>query len=326
MTVVKEGNRFMARQKYLVTGGAGFIGCNLVRYILDKGCDVVVLDNFATGKRENLAEIAKDITLIEGDIRDRKTVDQAVASCTAIFHEAALGSVPRSVEDPQTSHDVNVSGTVNVLEAARAAGIKRVVFAASSSAYGNQPLSPKHEGMVPAPISPYAANKIACEAYLQAYAAAYGMETVALRYFNVFGPHQDPAGAYAAVIPAFVSRILHNQQPEVYGDGEQSRDFCYIDNICKANWLAANAPAKVCTGEAINIACNQSTTLNQILNKIKQLLSSDIKPIYTKVRAGDVKDSLADISRARAVLGYEPEVLFEAGLEKAIGWYKENLA
>jgi nucleoside-diphosphate-sugar epimerase len=315
----------MAKQKYLVTGGAGFIGCNLVRYILNKGCDVVVLDNFATGKRENLTEIAGDITLIEGDIRDRKTVDKAVASCTAIFHEVALGSVPRSVEDPMTSHDVNVNGTVNVLEAARSAGVKRVVFAASSSAYGNQPLSPKHEGMVPAPISPYAANKIACEAYLQAYAAAYGMETVALRYFNVFGPHQDPAGAYAAVIPAFVSRILHKQRPEVYGDGEQSRDFCYIQNVCKANWLAANAPAKVCTGEAINIACNQSTTLNQILNKLKQLLNSDIQPIYSKVRAGDVKDSLADISRAKAVLGYEPEVLFEAGLEKAIGWYKENL-
>lgn len=311
--------------KYLVTGGAGFIGCNLVRFLLKKGHNVVVLDNLATGKRENLTEILKDITFIEGDIRDRKTVDKAVAGCAAIFHEAALGSVPRSVEDPVTAHDVNVNGTVNVLEAARAAGIKRVVFAASSSAYGNQPTSPKHEGMVPSPISPYAANKICCEAYLQAYAAAYGMETVALRYFNVFGPHQDPAGAYAAVIPAFVSKILRKQRPEVYGDGEQSRDFCYIDNVCKANWLGATAPAKVCTGEPINIACNQSTTLNQILGKLKQLLGSDIEAIYSPVRAGDVKDSLADISRAKAVLGYEPEVLFEQGLERAIGWYKENL-
>ena len=199
------------------------------------------------------------------------------------------------------------------------------MFAASSSAYGNIAASPKVETMVPEPISPYAASKIACEAYLQAYAAAYGMETVCLRYFNVFGPRQDPAGAYAAVIPAFVSRILHGERPDVFGDGEQSRDFCYIDNVCLANWLAAHAPKEACTGSAFNIACRQATTLNQILNKLKALLGSNIEPKYGPVRLGDVKDSLADISRAQKVLGYEPAVFFEQGLEKAIGWYKENL-
>lgn len=311
--------------KYLVTGGAGFIGCNLARYILAKGHDVVIVDNFATGKRENIAEIRDKITFIEGDIRDRAVMDKAVAGCKAIFHEAALGSVPRSVEDPTTSHDVNVNGTVTVLEAARAAGVKRLVFAASSSAYGNTVESPKHELMVPNPISPYAASKVACEAYLQAYAAAYSMETFCLRYFNVFGPYQDPAGAYAAVIPAFVSRILRKQPMEVFGDGEQSRDFCYIDNVCLANWLAANAPAEVCTGQAANIACNQATTLNQILDKLKKLLNSDIKPIYKPDRLGDVKHSLANITRAQKVLGYKPQVFFEQGLEKAIHWYKENL-
>jgi len=227
--------------KYLVTGGAGFIGSNLARYILAKGHDVVVLDNFATGKRENMADFVEKIEFIEGDIRDRRSVDKAVAGCAAMFHEAALGSVPRSVEDPKTSHEVNATGTLTVLEAARAAGVKRIIFAASSSAYGDQPESPKHESMVPMPISPYAASKIACEGYMRAYANCYGMETLSLRYFNVFGPYQDPEGPYAAVIPAWVSRLMRRQRPVVYGDGEQSRDFCYIDNVCEANWLAAPA-------------------------------------------------------------------------------------
>ncbi len=311
--------------KYLVTGGAGFIGSNLARDILAKGHDVVVVDNFATGKPENLDDIREKITFIEGDIRCRETMDQAIAGCTAIFHEAALGSVPRSVKDPVTSHDVNVNGTINVLESARALGVKRVVFAASSSAYGDQKESPKHEGMVPAPISPYASSKLACEAYLQAYAAAYGMETVSLRYFNVFGPYQDPNGAYAAVIPAFVSRLLKGEAPMVFGDGEQSRDFCYIENVCHANWLAAHAPAEVCTGEAINIACHHATSLNQILDKVGELLGTSIEAEYGPMRAGDVKDSLADISRAKATIGYEPQVYFEEGLERAIDWYRENL-
>ena len=311
--------------RYLVTGGAGFIGCNLARFLLDRDRDVVVLDNFSTGKRENLTEIADRIELIEGDIRDAATVDRALSGCEVIFHEAALGSVPRSMEDPVTSHDVNVNGTVTVLESARAAGVQRVIFAASSSAYGDQRESPKHEGMVPSPISPYAANKVACEAYMRAYAAGFGMETLSLRYFNVFGPHQDPQGAYAAVIPAFVSRLLKGDRPIVYGDGEQSRDFCYIDNVCTANWLAANAPAEVCTGQAVNIACHHATTLNQILEKIRSLLGVELTAEYAEMRAGDVKDSLADISLAKQTIGYEPVMYFDEGLETSIGWYKENL-
>ena len=312
--------------KYLVTGGAGFIGCNLARYILGRGHDVVVLDNFATGKRENLADIARDIKLVEGDVRDRKACDKAVAGCKAIFHEAALGSVPRSIEDPLTSHDVNVNGTINMLEAARAAGIKRFIFAASSSAYGNQKESPKHEKMAPEPISPYASSKIACEAYLRAYAAAFDMETLCLRYFNVFGPYQDPNGAYAAVIPAFVSRILKGQRPTVFGDGQQTRDFCYIQNVCNANWLAAKAAGEVCKGQAVNIACHERTSLNQILAKLNKLLGADIKAIYKPARKGDVKHSLADISLAKSTIGYRPTVFFEDGLERAITWYRENLA
>jgi len=311
--------------RYLVAGGAGFIGCNLARSLLAKGHEVVVLDNFATGRRENLAGLAGPIELIEGDIRDRQAVDRAVAGCAAVFHEAARGSVPRSVADPATSHDVNVNGTITVLEAARAADVKRVIFAASSSAYGDQETSPKHEDMVPMPISPYAAGKVACEAYMQGYAGVFGMETLSLRYFNVFGPYQDPAGAYAAVIPAWVSRLLAGQSPIVYGDGEQSRDFCYIENVCEANWLAANAPAEVCTGQAVNIACNRATTLNQILAQLKDLLNVDVPAEYADPRAGDVKDSLADVTRAAETIGYQPKIFFDEGLALAIDWYRENL-
>ena len=313
--------------KYLITGGAGFIGSNIARYIIakDSAHKIIVLDNFSTGKRENLTEVIDKIELIEGDIRDKKTVDQAVEGCDAIFHQGALGSVPRSVDDPLTSHDVNVNGTINVLESARSQGVKRIVFAASSSAYGNQPISPKQEDMPVLPISPYAASKVACEAYMQAYAAAYQMETVSLRYFNVFGPRQDPFGAYAAVIPAFVSCLLKGKQPTVYGDGEQSRDFCYIENVCRANWLAAHAPAENCDGTPVNIACNEAVTLNQILEKLQLLLHAEVEPIYTDVRPGDVKHSLADITRAKKKIDYDPLIRFNEGLEMAIDWYRENL-
>jgi len=311
--------------KYLVTGGAGFIGCNLVRYILGKGHDVVVVDNFSTGKRENVADFIDKVEFIEGDIRDRELMDRAVKGVSAIFHEAALGSVPRSVKDPQTSHDVNVNGTLTVLESARAAGVKRIIFAASSSAYGDQEELPKHEGMPPRPISPYAASKVACEGYMRAYAACYGLETLSLRYFNVFGAYQDPEGPYAAVIPAFISRILRGQRPVVFGDGEQSRDFCYIDNVCEANWLAANAPAEKCDGTVINIACGARTTLNEILDLLRELLHTDIEAEYTDPRPGDVRHSLADVSLAKKVIGYEPKVFFADGLRKAIDWYAANL-
>ncbi len=311
--------------KYLITGGAGFIGSNLARYILAKGHGVVVVDNFATGKRRNIADFLEKIEFIEGDIRDRSTMDHAVSGVAAIFHEAALGSVPRSVAEPLASHDANVNGTLTVLEAARSAGVKRVIFAASSSAYGDRDESPKHEAMAPMPISPYAANKVACESYMRAYAACYGMETLCLRYFNVFGPYQDPEGAYAAVIPAFVSNILQRQRPVVFGDGEQSRDFCYIDNVCEANWLAANAPTDVCDGTAVNIACHAHTTLNEILASLKKLMNSDIEAEYADSRPGDVKHSLADVALAKKTIGYEPKVFFADGLRKAIDWYTANL-
>lgn len=311
--------------KYLVTGGAGFIGCNLVRYILDKGHEVVVLDNLATGKRSNLDEVKDKVTFIEDDIRNLAAVERAMTGCKAVFHEAALGSVPRSVKDPVTSHDVNVNGTINVLEAARKVGTKRVIFAASSSAYGNQKDSPKHENMVPAPISPYASSKLACESYLRGYAAVFGLETFCLRYFNVFGPYQDPNGQYAAVIPAFVSHLLKGERPVVFGDGEQSRDFCFVQNVCHANWLAAHAPAEVCNGQAVNIACNRAISLNQILSQLQKHLGCNTEAVYKEDRPGDVKHSLADVSLAKATIGYEPQVYFDEGLAKAITWYKANL-
>ncbi|MHC4982049.1 MAG: SDR family oxidoreductase [Planctomycetota bacterium] len=312
--------------KYLVTGGAGFIGSNLVRFLLDRGHEVSVIDNFSTGKRENLAGVAGRIELIEGDIRDRQAVDKAAGGCQAIFHQAALGSVPRSIADPDAAHDVNVNGTVTVLAAARAAGINRIIFASSSSIYGERAASPKHEAMAPTPISPYAASKVACEAYMHGYSKAYGLETLSLRYFNVFGPHQDPAGSYAAAIPSFISRLLRSQRPVVFGDGEQSRDFCYIDNVCEANWLAANASRDVCDGRPLNIACGRATTVNQILRQLRQLMDTDIEPQYTEPRPGDVRHSLADISLARDTIGYEPKIYFEDGLARAIDWYKENLS
>ncbi len=311
--------------RYLVTGGAGFIGCNLARFCLDRDHHVSVLDNLSTGKRENLDEIADRIDFIEGDIRDADAVARAAEGCDVIFHEAALGSVPRSIDDPATTHDVNVNGTLTVLETARSVGVRRIVFAASSSAYGNRAESPKHEGMAPLPISPYAASKVSCEAYMRGYAAVFGVETFCLRYFNVFGPHQDPAGSYAAAIPAFISRLLRGQQPIVYGDGEQSRDFCFVRNVCEANYLAANAPADVCNGQVVNIACGESTSLNEILRLLGELLDTNVKPDYQPPRPGDVRHSLADISQAEKTIGYTPAVYFEEGLRTAIGWYRENL-
>ncbi len=311
--------------KYLLTGGAGFIGSNLTRYILDKGCEAVVFDNFSTGKRENLEEIKDRITLVEGDLRDPSAIEKAIDGCDGVFHLGALGSVPRSVANPVASHDANVNGTLNLLEVARKMNVRRIIFSASSSAYGDQPVSPKVETMPVLPRSPYAASKAACEGYMQAYAVSYGMETVSLRYFNVFGPRQDPHSAYAAVIPAFVSKLLAGQAPTIFGDGEQSRDFCFVENVCFANWLAMTVPGDRCDGRPINIACNRQTTLNQIYSMLQELLHVNISPIFADVRPGDVKHSRADITRAKEVLGYEPLVYFEEGLKRAIGWYKENL-
>jgi nucleoside-diphosphate-sugar epimerase len=317
----------ISTMNYLITGGAGFIGCNLSRYILDQGHNVVVFDNFSTGHRENIADLLDrpDFTLIEGDLRDFDAVLSAMAGIDGVSHHGALASVPLSVEDPITTNEVNVNGTLHVLEAMRQQNVRRIVMACSSSAYGESPITPKHEQLPATPISPYASSKVAGEVYLQAYAAAYGVETVALRYFNIFGPRQDPEGAYAAVIPKFVTALLSGEQPTVYGDGEQTRDFCHIQNVCLANWLALNAPADQCDGQPINIGCSEQVSLNDILQTLQSLLSTAVEPIYTDERAGDVKHSLADIQRAEDTIGYRPEVYFADGLRLAIDWYKANL-
>ncbi len=311
--------------RILITGGAGFIGSNLARFFLEKNQQVVVFDNFSTGKLENLQDILANIELIEGDVRDIESVRNAMSNIDAVSHQAALGSVPRSIEDPQTTHAVNVNGTLNILQAMRKNHVKRIVFAASSSAYGHHKESPKTESMPSMPASPYAAGKVACENYLQAYSTVYEIEAVCLRYFNVFGPRQDPEGAYAAVIPRFVTALLKKEPPTVYGDGEQSRDFCHIDNVCRANWLALQASGSKCKGQPINIACGKATNLNQILQSLQNLLKTNLIPVYTDERPGDVKHSLADLTQARQVLGYEPEVSFEEGLNRAIDWYQNNL-
>ena len=308
---------------YLVTGGGGFIGSNLVRALLKAGHSVRVLDNFETGKRENLEEIKDRIDLIEGDIRDPDTCAAACKDMEVVLHQAALGSVPRSVADPATSNAVNVGGTVNMLWAAKEAKCRRFVFAASSAAYGESPQLPKQEDMMPAPISPYGVTKLTCEHYCRVFYLNYGLETFSLRYFNVFGPRQDPNSQYAAVIPKFVSALLHGERPVVFGDGEQTRDFTYIDNVIQANLLAAEAPNA--QGQVINIACHDQISLNRILDILRELLATDIEAEYADTRAGDIKHSLADISRAKKLLGFDPRIDFEQGLRLAIDWYKENL-
>jgi nucleoside-diphosphate-sugar epimerase len=310
--------------KCLITGGAGFIGSNLARYLLDRGDDVVIFDNFSNGKRENLEEIKGKTTIVEGDLRDPEAVFRAMAGVDAISHQGALGSVPRSVADPRTSHDVNVNGTVNVLEGMRKTGIKRIVFAGSSSAYGGHLVSPKHEGLPPAPRSPYAGSKVACEATIQGYAAVYALEPVILRYFNVFGPRQDPKGQYAAVIPLFINALLSGERPIIYGDGTQSRDFCYIENVCYANWLALHAESGRCDGSPVNIACGYSISLNDVLRLIQESLGLYIEPIFKPERLGDVKHSLASISAAMSKIGYTPKVLFKEGLKRVIQWHIEE--
>lgn len=307
--------------KYLVTGGAGFIGSNLTRYLLAQGARVVVLDDLSTGKIDNLAEILPQIEFRQGDIRSRSDVESAIAGCDGAFHLAAMASVQKSVENPRLAHEINVGGTLTILEAMVRLGVKRFVLSASAAAYGNQPDSPKTENLPPEPLSPYAADKLACEAYAQAYVRSFGLESVCLRYFNVFGPRQDPNGSYAAVIPAFVCRLLQGKAPVVYGDGEQTRDFCFIDNVCRANWLASQIPAEKCLGKPINVACGEAVSLNQILLLLKELLKSGVKAVYQPARIGDVKHSLADISRAKDVLGYVPQVRFAEGLAQAIDWY-----
>jgi nucleoside-diphosphate-sugar epimerase len=308
----------------LITGGAGFIGSNMVRFLLEKGQKVRVLDNFETGRRENLAEVTGRIELIEGDIRDMDTVRRAAAGAEVVYHLAALGSVPRSVKDPATSHDVNVNGIVNMLIAARDAKARRFIFSSSSSVYGQSKVLPQHEGLPLVPISPYGATKVAGEIYCKAFYETYGLQTISLRYYNVFGPRQDPTSQYAAAIPLFVSALLRDKAPTIFDDGQQSRGFTYIDNVTEANWLAANM--KEAHGEAVNISTKSAVTVNTVVNVIRKLMGKEnIKPVYAPPRPGDIKHSLADITRAKEVIGYEPFISFEEGITKAIDWYRENL-
>lgn len=308
---------------YLVTGGAGFIGSHIVDALLERGDAVRVLDNFATGKRENLTHCAGRIELIEGDIRDLATCQAACAGVDFVLHQAALGSVPRSIADPLTSHEVNVTGTLKMLLAARDAKIKRFVYAASSSTYGDHPGLPKVEERIGNPLSPYAVTKFADELYAQVFGRCYGLETVGLRYFNVFGPRQDPFSQYAAVIPLFVSALLRGEAPTINGDGEQTRDFTFVANAVAANLLACSAPAAV--GEVFNIACHERTSLNRLYGRLQGLLATTIPAVHGPPRAGDVRDSLADIDKARRLLGYGGEIKIEEGLQRSIAWYRQHL-
>lgn len=308
--------------KFLVTGGAGFIGSNLAEALLKHGHSVRVLDNFSTGRRENIKEILNDIELIEGDICNYDAVVKSVKGIEVILHQAALPSVPRSIIDPIATNEVNVNGTLNILNAAKDNGVKRVVFASSSSIYGDTPELPKHEGMIPNPLSPYAVSKLTGEKYCNVFSKIYGLETTALRYFNVFGPRQDPSSQYSAVIPKFIKAILSDEQPTIYGDGEQSRDFTYIANVVDANILAATKEYE--SGLAMNCACHDQITLNQLVNEINSLFGTGIKPKYVDPRAGDIKHSFAAIEKIKSILGFSPSVSFEEGLKKTIAWYSRT--
>jgi len=307
---------------YLITGVAGFIGSSLARAVLAQGDQVRGIDNFATGKRENLSEILDKIDFREADIGNLDSLHQACRDVDYIFHEAAIPSVPKSVLDPLGSNRANVDGTVHLLIAARDAKVKRVVYAASSSAYGDTPTLPKHEGMPPNPISPYAVAKLASEYYMKSFYRCYGLETVCLRYFNIFGPRQDPSSTYSGVLAKFITLMLQGEQPTIFGDGKQSRDFTYIDNVISANLLAAKAPAAQVAGEVFNVATGARFDLNQTFQLLKNITgySGDVK--YAPERPGDVKHSLADLSRTEKQLGYKPLVNFEEGLRRTVEWYR----
>jgi UDP-glucose 4-epimerase len=308
----------------LVTGGAGFIGSHIVRHLLDRGHTVRVVDNFATGSRENLAEIASDVEIHEGDLVDPDVCARAVVGADVVFHLAALGSVPRSMRDPWGSHQANVNATVRLLEAARGAGVRRLVFSSSSSVYGDTPVLPKIETLEPLPRSPYAASKLSGEQYVLAYARAGLLEGVALRYFNVFGPRQSPAGPYAAIIPLLLRAAYLGEGATLYGDGEQTRDFTYVDNVVQANMLAAFGPAERVNGVVANAGAGGRTSLLQLVRMLERVSGRPIAVSHAAPRPGDVRDSLASLERAGATLGYAPAVSVEEGLARTWAWWSEE--
>ncbi len=306
--------------KVLVTGGAGFIGSHIAQALTRQGDEVRILDDFSTGYPRNV-EAAGPVELIRGSVTELPTVRRAVEGCDYVYHEAALASVPRSIDDPLSSNLVNIQGTLNVLMAARDAKVKRLIYAASSSAYGDSEVLPKVESMKEAPKSPYAVAKLAGEHYVSVFAEVYGMQTLSLRYFNVFGPRQDPDSPYAAVIPLFIDAILENRPPTIHGDGEQSRDFTYIDNVVHANLLALSAPKL--SGEVVNVALGERITLNRLYEELSAIIGSDLEPVHGPPRVGDVRHSQADITRVRELLGYESQVPVEEGLRRTVEWYRQ---
>jgi nucleoside-diphosphate-sugar epimerase len=307
--------------RYLVTGAAGFIGRSIAAALLARGDSVRGIDNFITGKRANLAGL-EAMEFLEGDLADPAACAKACAGVEIVFHEAALASVPRSVADPVSTNVACVDATLNLLVAARAAGVRRVIYAGSSSAYGDTPTLPKREDMIPNPISPYAVAKLAGEQYMRVFARVYGLETVVLRYFNVFGPYQDPTSHYSGVLAIFCRKMLAGERPTVYGDGEQSRDFTYIDNVVYGNLLAAAAPAEKVSGQMMNLATGMRITLNQTFEILCELTGYGDEPAYAEGRAGDIRDSLADIGLARELLAYKPQVDFREGLRRTVEWYR----
>lgn len=307
----------------LVTGGAGFIGSHIASALAASGARVRIIDDLSTGYRENVAEIGSDVDLVQGSVADEQLLDKALEDVELVFHEAAIPSVPRSVENPRQTHIASVESTFSLLLAARDKKVRRVIYAASSSAYGDQPTLPKSEGMLPDPLSPYAVAKLVGEYYCQAFTRVYGLETISLRYFNVFGPRQDPSSHYSGVISRFIAALLTDQQPVIYGDGEQSRDFTYIDNVVDANLKAAQTSKGI--GLVINIANGQRISLNQLLQELKSLTGRpNVNAVYEDPRPGDVMHSLADISRARELLGFEPQVGLREGLRLTIDWWKQS--
>jgi UDP-glucose 4-epimerase len=307
-------------RKCLVTGGAGFIGSHLVEALVARGDRVRILDDFSTGRLENLVAVENDVELISGDVCHESAVQHAVAGCEVVFHQAALASVPRSVADPLATHAACATGTLTLLHEARKAGVKRIVYAGSSSAYGGQGGSANRETDAPTPLSPYAAAKLAGEMYCQAFSHSYALETVILRYFNVFGPRQDPRGPYAAVIPLFIKALLAGKQPVIFGNGRQTRDFTYVENVVQANLLAAEAAGA--SGKILNVGSGVACSILDLLRELNAILGTQIQPVFQQERPGDVRDSLADISQARDVLGYEASISFADGLQKTVEFYR----